>query len=60
MEILFTRRSRNNAKGGDGRRLKNVVAQTLEMEGICERSVSILLTDDREIHELNRNWRDQD
>jgi probable rRNA maturation factor len=60
MEILFTRRSRNKAKGGNARRLKKIVAQTLEMEAVSNRSVSILLTDDREIHELNRTWRAQD
>jgi probable rRNA maturation factor len=60
MELLFTRRNRRAARGGDARRLKQVVRMTLEMENMTERTVSILLTDDREIHEINLEWRHKD
>jgi probable rRNA maturation factor len=60
MIILFTRRRRKLACGGSGRRIKRVVAHTLRLESVVGRSVSILLTDDSEIHELNRIYRNKD
>lgn len=59
MAISFLRRSRSSAKGGDGRRLKRVIAETLIFEEALERDVSLLLTDDREIHQLNLQWREK-
>jgi len=60
MNILFTRRRRKGALGGNGRILKQLVGHTLELEKVESRSVSILLTDDAEIHELNRVYRGKD
>jgi len=60
MTISFLRRRRRAAKGGDGRRLKRVVSEALGFEGVTERDVSILLTDDQEIHQLNLQWRGKD
>ena len=60
MTISFLRRSRSAAKGGDGRRLKRVVSEALGFEGVTDRDVSILLTDDQEIHQLNLQWRGKD
>ena len=60
MEILFTRRRTAGAKGGNGRRLKKVLQMTFQLEEVQDRSVSLLLTDDREIHELNLQWRNKD
>ena len=59
MAISFLRRSRSSAKGGDGRRLKRVITETLTFENASERDVSLLLTDDREIHQLNLQWREK-
>lgn len=60
MPVLLTRRARSGARGGDARRLRRAILRTLELEGAAEREVSLLLTDDREIHELNRTWRHKD
>ena len=60
MTISFQRRNRKFAKGGNGKRLKKVVDETLRFEGASERDVSILLTDDAEIHQLDRQWRQKE
>lgn len=59
-EVSLTRRRRTGAAGGDGRAAKRAVTATLEMEGAEGREVSLLLTDDREIHQLNRAYRGVD
>jgi probable rRNA maturation factor len=51
--ISFSRRRRAGARGGSGHAVKRAVAMTLSVEGATDREVSVLLTDDREIHELN-------
>ena len=56
----MTRRRRVGATGGDGRAVKRAVEVTLKVEGAEDREVSILLTDDREIHALNRDFRGVD
>jgi probable rRNA maturation factor len=40
--------------------VRRAVEVTLEMESAGEREVSVLLTDDREIHGLNRDYRGAD
>lgn len=60
MSILFTRRRRAGAKGGSAASVKRAIAKTLEMEDAAGREVSLLLTDDREIHQLNRDYRGVD
>ena len=60
MPVSLSRRRRDGARGGDGRAVKRAAAATLELEGVADREVSILLTDDREIHELNRDFRGVD
>lgn len=60
MPIDLTRRSRAGARGGDARKVKRAVQATLEAEGAEHREVSVLLTDDREIHELNQEYRGKD
>ncbi len=58
--VALTRRRRHGAAGGDGRAVKRAAAATLEAEGAHDREVSILLTDDREVHDLNRAYRGVD
>lgn len=60
MPVLVTRRRRAGARGGDFRSLRRAIQLTLELEGASEREVSLLLTDDAEIHELNRDYRHKD
>ncbi len=60
MPVLVTRRRRRGARGGDLPRMKRAVQKTLEVEGAEGREVSLLVTDDKEIHELNRTWRQKD
>lgn len=57
MSILLSRRRRPGARGGSARGVRHAVEATLDAERRAEREVSVLLTDDREIHELNRAYR---
>ena len=57
MPVLFTRRRRAGARGGDARVVKRAVLATLAAEAAEAREVSVLLTDDAEIHGLNRDFR---
>lgn len=58
--IELVRRRRPGARGGDGRSVKRAVARALELESVRGREVSLLLTDDREVHALNRDFRGLD
>ena len=58
--VAFVRRRRRGAAGGDAKAVKKAVAETLAFEGISNREVSVLLTDDREIQDLNRAYRGVD
>ena len=60
MPVLFTRRARQGARGGNGRALKRAVEACLALEGAEDREVSLLMTDDREVHALNRHYRGKD
>lgn len=60
MAVLLTRRRRKGAGGGSTEAVRRAVEMTLEVENAGEREVSVLLTDDREIHQLNRAWRHKD
>lgn len=60
MSVLFTRRARKGARGGSGRALKRAVEACLELEGAEDREVSLLVTDDRELHALNLQYRGKD
>ncbi|MEQ9495914.1 MAG: rRNA maturation RNase YbeY [Deltaproteobacteria bacterium] len=60
MAVDFLRRRRTGARGGDAKAVKRAVLATLEAEDAAGRDVSVLLTDDAEIHELNRNFRGVD
>ncbi len=60
MSVLLTRRQRKGARGGDARHVRRAVRATLDAEGIQDREVSVLLTDDREIQELNLGYRGMD
>lgn len=60
MTVLFTRRRRAGARGGDARHVKRAIAATLEAEDATAREVSVLLTDDAEIQALNRDYRAKD
>lgn len=53
MPVYITRRRRRGARGGDARHVRRAVEATLTHEGADAREVSVLLTDDREIHALN-------
>ncbi|MGF1511383.1 MAG: rRNA maturation RNase YbeY [Myxococcota bacterium] len=57
MTVVFQRRRRVGAKGGDGRRLKTAAQFALDFEGSGHREMGLLLTDDREVRELNRSYR---
>jgi len=56
-EVSLVRRRRVGARGGDGRHAKRSALQTLEAEGVRGREMSLVLTDDREIRALNRDFR---
>ncbi len=60
MPIQLTRRRRAGARGGDARRLRRVAELVLESEGAADREATLLLTDDAEIHDLNRRFRGKD
>lgn len=59
-EVEIVRRRRKGARGGDLRAVRRAVELTLELEETVGRSVALLLTDDREIHELNLEFRGKD
>lgn len=54
------RRRRRGAQGGDLKALRRAVEITLAKEGVEGREVSVLLTDDREIRTLSRDFRGKD
>lgn len=58
--VIVQRRRSAGARGGDARSVRRAVEATLEAEGAVDREVSVLLTDDREIHALNRTYRGLD
>jgi len=58
--VSLIRRRRSGGAGGDARAAKRAVTTTLDMEGVEGREVSLLLTDDREIHQLNLAYRGVD
>ncbi len=60
MPVEVTRRRRPGAKGGDSRAVRRAVEATLAAEDAVGREVSVLLTDDGEIHALNRDYREKD
>lgn len=60
MAVDFLRRRRPGARGGDAKHVKRAVLATLAAEGASERDVAVLLTDDAEIHVLNRDFRGVD
>lgn len=60
MTVEITRRRRAGALGGDARALRRAIEAVQAAEGAAGREVSLLLTDDREIHELNHRWRGKD
>ena len=55
--VELVRRRRRGAQGGDARAVRRAIATTLQLEGAAAREVSVLLTDDREMRELNRTYR---
>lgn len=60
MSVEITRRRRRGAAGGSLAAVRRAVLATLEHERVLDREVSVLLTDDREIHVLNRDYRGKD
>lgn len=60
MPIEITRRRKKGAQGGSSAHVRRAVLATLTAENAAEREVSVLLTDDREIHVLNRDYRHKD
>ena len=60
MPAFGQRRRRKGATGGSLARVLRAIEATLEAESASDREVSLLLTDDREIHELNRTYRNAD
>ncbi len=60
MSIDLVRRRREGARGGRLAGVRRAVLETLRAEGALDREVSVVLTDDREIHALNREWRGKD
>jgi probable rRNA maturation factor len=60
MPVEITRRRRTGAQGGSLAHVRRAVLAALEAENAAEREVSVLLTDDREIHVLNRDYRHKD
>jgi probable rRNA maturation factor len=60
MSVSLIRRRRAGARGGNGRRARRVAEVALAAEGSQERPVTLVLTDDAEIHRLNRDYRGSD
>lgn len=60
MPVDIARRRRKGALGGSLAEVRRAVTRTLELEGSAHREVSVLLTDDREIQTLNRDFRGKD
>lgn len=60
MNVEVTRRRRAGARGGEVRAVRRSVEATLVAEGAAGRELSVLLTDDAEIHALNRDYRGKD
>jgi probable rRNA maturation factor len=60
MKVHVLRRRRRGALGGDVAALRAAILATLEAEGATAREVSLLLSDDRELHELNLAYRGKD
>lgn len=60
MPVRIGRRRRKGARGGELRALRRAVEATLLEEGAEHRELSLLLTDDAEIQELNLRWRGLD
>jgi len=60
LPVAMTRRRRAGARGGSARHVRRSVEATLDHQSAPERDVSVLLTDDREIQDLNRSYRGKD
>lgn len=60
MAVDFIRRRRGGARGGDARRAKQALLETLRHEGAEHREVALVFTDDAEIRALNRDFRGKD
>lgn len=60
MPVEITRRPGKGARGGAINTVRRAVLATLDAEGAEDREVSVLLTDDREIQVLNRDYRHKD
>src|SRR5262245_32128952 len=60
MAVVVQRRRRAGARGGSLRRVRRAVDAVLAAEAAQDREVSVLLTDDDEIHSLNRDYRGVD
>ncbi len=58
--LSITRRRRLGARGGRQKTVERAVEMTLALEDAVGREVSVLLTDDREIHALNLEYRQKD
>jgi probable rRNA maturation factor len=58
--IELVRRRRAGARGGSAGALRRSLEVGLALEGAAGREVSLLLTDDAEIHLLNRSYRGVD
>ena len=60
MSVFLQRRRRKGAQGGSPARVRAAVEMALAVESASGREVSVLLTDDAEIHELNQGYRGVD
>ena len=60
MPVEITRRRRSGARGGDARAVRRAVEATLAYAEAVDREVSVLLTNDAEIRQLNADWRGLD
>jgi probable rRNA maturation factor len=58
--VSITRRRRKGSLGGSSKLVGRAIEATLAAEDALGREVSVLLTDDAEIHTLNRDYRRQD
>ncbi len=58
--VELLRRRKDGASGGSARWVQKAVEKTLELEKISGREVSVLLTDNEEIHQLNHEFRGVD
>jgi probable rRNA maturation factor len=58
--IEVVRRRREGAQGGRAKNVERAIRETLEREASEGRDVEVLLTDDAEIHALNRDYRHKD